>query len=79
MTLGPIWSVPLDVAQHFSGTASGIMNTGSAAAGFISPFVFGWRVDLTGDRHLPFWGSIGRLLLGAVLAFRMHPDRPIAD
>jgi len=77
VTIGPIWSVPMDVAPKFSGTASGIMNTGSAAAGFVSPFVFGLLVDVTGDWHLPFWGSIGLLLLGAVLSFWMHPERPL--
>jgi len=77
VTIGPIWSVPMDLAPRFSGTASGIMNTGSAAAGFVSPFVFGVLVDLTGDWHLPFWGSIGLLLLGAVLTFWMHPERPV--
>jgi nitrate/nitrite transporter NarK len=78
VTIGPIWSVPMDIAHRFSGTASGIMNTGSAAAAFVSPLVFGWLVDFTGDWHLPFWGSIGLLLLGAVLTFWMHPERPIA-
>jgi MFS family permease len=79
LTIGPIWSVPMDVAPKYSGTASGIMNTGSAIAAFVSPIVFGWLVDLTGDWHLPFAGSIGLLLLGAVLAFWMHPDRQLAE
>ncbi|HYB08291.1 MAG TPA: MFS transporter [Alphaproteobacteria bacterium] len=78
LTIGPIWSVPMDIAPGFSGTASGIMNTGSAIAGFVSPIVFGWLVDLTGDWHVPFWGSIGLLLAGAVLAFWMHPERALA-
>jgi len=77
VTIGPVWAVPMDIAPAFSGTASGIMNTGSAVAGFVSPIVFGWLVDLTGDWHVPFAGSIGLLLLGAVLAFRMHPERPL--
>src|SRR5205085_11583210 len=64
VTIGPIWSVPMDVAPKFSGTASGIMNTGSAIAGFASPVIFGLLIDLTGDWHLPFAGSIGLLLLG---------------
>jgi MFS family permease len=79
ITIGPIWSVPMDIAPKFSGTAAGIMNTGSAIAGFASPVVFGWLVDLTGDWHLPFAGSIGLLLIGAVLAFFMHPEQPIAE
>jgi len=28
---------------------------------------------------LPFAGSIGLLLLGAVLAFWMHPDKQLAE
>jgi MFS family permease len=78
VTIGPIWSVPMDVAPKFSGTASGIMNTGSAIAGFASPVVFGWLVDVTGDWHWPFAGSIGLLLLGAVAAFWMHPDKQLS-
>ncbi len=79
LTIGPIWSVPMDVAPKYSGTASGIMNTGSAIAAFASPTIFGWLVDVTGDWHLPFAGSIGLLLLGSVLAFWMHPERQIAE
>jgi len=79
VTIGPIWSVPMDVAPKHAGTAAGVMNTGSAIAGFASPVIFGWLVDLTGDWHLPFAGSIGLLLLGAVLAFFMHPERQIAE
>jgi hypothetical protein len=30
--------------------------------------------DLTGDWHLPFQGSLGLPLLGAVLAFTVRPD-----
>jgi hypothetical protein len=38
--------------------------------------VFGYLIDRTGSWTLPFAGSICLLLLGAGLAFRMHPDRP---
>lgn len=79
LTIGPIWSVPMDVAPKFSGTASGIMNTGSAIAGFVSPMIFGWLVDVTGDWHLPFAGSIALLLLGAILTFWMQPDKPLTE
>lgn len=79
LTIGPIWSVPMDVAPKYSGTASGIMNTGSAIAAFVSPTIFGWLVDVTGDWHLPFAGSIGLLLVGAVLAFWMHPEKQLAE
>ena len=79
MTIGPIWAVPMDIAPNVAGTASGIMNTGSAVAAIVSPQIFGWLVDVTGDWHLPFIGSIGLLLLGAVLSFWMKPERSLAE
>lgn len=79
VVIGPIWSVPMDIAPQYSGTASGLMNTGSAIAAIVSPLAFGYIVDVTGDWHLPFYGSIGLLLVGAVLAFTMHPDRKFVD
>jgi MFS family permease len=75
IVIGPMWSIPMDIAGRFSGTASGLMNTGSAAAAILSPLVFGYIADVTGDWHLPFVGSLGLLLLGAVLAPTMHPER----
>lgn len=78
LTIGPIWSVPMDIAPEHSGTAAGIMNTGSAVAAIVSPTAFGYVVDLTGSWELPFAGSIGLLLLGAILTFWMRPDRSIA-
>jgi MFS family permease len=76
LVVAPIWSVPMDIAPRYSGSASGMMNFGFGVAGLISPFVFGYLVDLTGSWTLPFACSVGLLLLGAGLAFRMHPDRP---
>lgn len=76
LVIGPIWSVPMDIAPKYSGTAAGLMNTGSAVAAIISPIVFGMIVDMTGSWTLPFIGSIGLCLLGAGLAFTMHPERP---
>ena len=73
MTIGPMWSIPMDIAPKYSGTASGIMNTGSALAAIISPVVGGWIIDLTGNWDLPFIGSIALMLVGALLAFTMKP------
>jgi MFS family permease len=74
IVIGPMWSIPMDIAGKYSGTASGLMNTGSALAAILSPVAFGYVADLTGNWHLPFLGSLGLLLLGAVLAFTMRPD-----
>jgi MFS family permease len=79
LVIGPIWSVPMDIAPQFAGTASGLMNTGSALAAIVSPLVFGAIVDFTGNWILPFAVSIALLLLGAVLSFTMHPERKFVE
>ena len=78
MTIGPMWAIPMDVAPAFSGTASGLMNTGSALAAILSPLVFGVVIDATGNWTLPFLGTIGLMLIGTVAAFWMRPDLPFA-
>ncbi len=78
LVIGPIWAIPMDIAPKFSGTASGLMNTGSAVAAILSPLVFGLIIDLTGNWELPFIGSIALLALGAILAFTMHPEVPFS-
>ena len=69
----------MDIAPKYSGTASGLMNTGSAAAAILSPLAFGYVADITGNWRLPFIGSLGLLLLGALLAPRMHPELAFED
>lgn len=79
LVIGPIWSVPMDIAPQYSGTASGLMNTGSALAAIVSPPVFGYLVDAAGDWHLPFLGSIVFLFVGTALSFTMRPHRKFVD
>jgi MFS family permease len=74
LTIGPMWAIPMDVAPEYSGTASGIMNTGSASAAIISPVVGGYLVDTTGNWQLPFLGSMILMGFGVLLASRMRPD-----
>jgi MFS family permease len=75
MTIGPMWAIPMDIAPEFSGTASGMMNTGSALAAIISPVLSGMLIDRFGNWELPFVGSMILMGLGVVLAFRMRPER----
>ncbi|SRR5713101_1877042 len=77
-TIGPMWAIPMDIAPRFSGTASGLMNTGTALAAILSPLVFGFVIDKTGNWELPFLGSIGLLFLGSILAFWMKPNEVLA-
>ena len=77
LTIGPMWAIPMDIAPQYSGVASGLMNVGSAFAAIVSPVVAGLVIDTTGNWMLPFIGSMVLMLLGAVLAFRMHPEQPL--
>lgn len=79
LTIGPIWAVPLDVAERHAGTASGMLNTGAALATIISPVVFGAVIDATGNWSLPFVGSLLFLLLGAVMTLKIRPDLDIGE
>jgi MFS family permease len=76
-TVGPMWAIPMDIAPRFSGSASGLMNTGSALAAIVSPLIAGFVIDKTGNWELPFIGSIGLLLLGSIVAFWMKPEHEL--
>jgi MFS family permease len=78
LVIGPMWAIPMDIAPRYSGTASGLMNTGSAFAAIVSPLVAGFVIDLTGNWYLPFLMSMGLLAIGAISAFFMRPERPFA-
>jgi MFS family permease len=79
MTIGPMWAVPMDIAPKHAGTASGIMNSGSALAAIISPVVGGFLIDKTGNWNLPFTVSMILMAVGIVLSFTMRPDRALDD
>ena len=79
LVIGPIWSVPMDIAPKYSGTASGIMNSGSAFAAIVSPLVAGFVIDATGNWYLPFLMSMGLLALGGFSALLMHPELPFDE
>lgn len=77
-TIGPFWAMPMDIAPRYSGSASGLMNVGSALAAAVSPLVAGYVIQMTGDWNLPFVGSIGLLLFGAIFAYWMKPNQVLA-
>lgn len=83
MTIGPMWAIPMDIAPEFSGTASGLMNTGSALAAIISPVISGMLIDKFDNWELPFAVSMVLMGLGVALAFRMRPEsrfqNPVAE
>ncbi len=73
MTIGPMWAIPMDIAPDHCGTASGMMNTGSAMAAIVSPVAAGLLIDQFGNWQLPFLVSIVLLAIGVMLSFRMRP------
>jgi MFS family permease len=75
LTNAQLWAIPMDVAPTWSGTASGMMNTGFAVAGIVSPIVVGALVDSTGGFAFPFAISVGILIAAAILAGVMRPRR----
>jgi nitrate/nitrite transporter NarK len=77
-TIGPFWAIPMDVAPRYSGSASGLMNLGSALAAAVSPLVAGYVIKWTKNYSLPFIGSMALLLLGAILARWMKPNEVFA-
>ena len=79
LVIGPMWAVPMDIAPRYAGTASGLMNSGSAFAAIVSPLVAGYVIDVTGNWYLPFLMSMGLLALGAMTAFLMHPEKPFEE
>jgi MFS family permease len=79
MTIGPMWAIPMDISVEHCGTASGIMNIGSASAAIISPVVGGYLIDVSGNWQLPFVGSMILMGIGLVLSLRMHPEKKFAS
>jgi MFS transporter, ACS family, glucarate transporter len=74
MTVGAMWAIPMDIAPQCSGTASGMMNTGSALAAITSPVLGGYLIDRYGSWEAPFVVSMILMGIGVLLAFRMHPE-----
>jgi len=77
LTNAVLWSLPIDIAGRFAGTAGGMMNTGFGIAGMISPILFGFLIQTTGSYLMPFGVSAGLLAIGAIGAFFIDPTRKV--
>lgn len=77
LTNAVLWSLPIDIAGKFAGTAGGMMNTGFGVAGMISPLVFGFLIQTTGSYTLPFLISAGLLGIGAIASLFINPNHTI--
>jgi len=77
LTNAVLWTLPLDIAGSYAGTAGGIMNTGFGVAGMISPVVFGVLIERTGHYEPPLFISAGLLLVGAVCSLAIDPTATV--
>jgi ACS family D-galactonate transporter-like MFS transporter len=79
LTNAVLWSLPLDIAGAYAGTAGGMMNTGFGIAGMVSPVVFGFLIQTTGSYQVPFAISALLLAVGVVGALFIDPTRKLVD
>lgn len=79
LTNAVLWTLPIDIAGKYAGTAGGMMNTGFGVAGMISPVVFGYLIQTTGSYQLPFMLSAALLLVGAIFAMFIDPTKKVQD
>jgi sugar phosphate permease len=78
-TIGPSWSVPMDVGGKFSGTVSGMMNMAGNIGGALSPLVFGILVQY-GSWQAPFIVAASLLVIGSLIwAFWLDPDVSVVE
>jgi sugar phosphate permease len=78
LTNAVLWTLPLDIAGSYAGTAGGIMNTGFGVAGMLSPLVFGLLIERTGHYEPPLFISAALLLVGAVCSLAIDPTATVA-
>jgi len=78
LTIAPMYAVPMDISREFAGLGSAFIIMGVAIAGIISPVVFGWLIDLTGNWNVPFGTGVVILLIGAGVVSVLRPDVPLA-
>ncbi|SAK64660.1 MFS transporter [Caballeronia ptereochthonis] len=72
-----LWTLPLDIAGKYAGTAGGMMNTGFGVAGMVSPVAFGYLIEQTGSYNVPFTISAGLLAVGAVAALFIDTSKTV--
>ncbi|WP_350029831.1 MFS transporter [Caballeronia sp. INDeC2] len=72
-----LWTLPLDIAGKYAGTAGGMMNTGFGLAGMASPVAFGYLIQETGSYNVPFTISAGLLAVGAFAALFIDTSKTV--
>ena len=76
MTIAPVYAIPMDISREYAGLGSAYVIMGVALSGIISPVVFGWLIDLTGNWNVPFITGVLILLCGVFAVRYLRPDIP---
>jgi MFS family permease len=77
LTIAPMYAIPMDISKEYAGLGSAYVIMGVGISGIISPVVFGWLIDLTGNWDVPFATGIAILLCGASAVGLLRPDLPL--
>jgi MFS family permease len=77
LTIAPMYAIPMDISKEYAGLGSAYVIMGVGLAGIVSPVVFGWLIDLTGNWNVPFATGVAILLLGATAVPLLRPDLPL--
>ena len=72
-----LWAIPMDIAPNYSGTASGMMNTGFGVAGMLSPVAFGFLISISGNWQVPFVMSVLLLFIGVLVTLKIDPSKKL--
>ncbi|VVE83125.1 MFS transporter [Pandoraea sputorum] len=72
-----LWTLPLDIAGKYAGTAGGMMNTGFGLAGMISPVAFGYLIETSGSYNVPFAISAALLGTGVIAALFIDTSKTV--
>jgi nitrate/nitrite transporter NarK len=80
IALAGLFTLPLVlVPQEAVGGAFGVVNTGGQLAGFLSPLLVGYTLDVSDENFtLVFYGFVGLFLLAAFMASRIQSNPPDA-
>jgi MFS family permease len=77
LTIAPMYAIPMDISKEYAGLGSAYVIMGVGLSGIVSPVVFGWLIDLTGNWNVPFASGVGILLGGALAVVLLRPDLPL--
>ncbi|EFI53268.1 MULTISPECIES: MFS transporter [Afipia] len=77
LTIAPMYAIPMDISKDYAGLGSAYVIMGVGISGIVSPVVFGWLIDRTGNWNVPFASGIGILLAGSLAVILLRPDVPL--